>query len=145
MNVLMTLMGRSATHTLTITGGSIIDPVAHNGAGAGIRFNTDGTIDREDDTNGFVAWNAATDWIIPRGGDASAYEVRCTNIALDTWSTEPAAEDAWVAISEARTWLFSVPAPLGEHSLTCDFEIRTGSSGAAEDSGSFTFTVTETS
>jgi hypothetical protein len=111
---------------------------APSAATAGIRFNTDGTVDKRESAS-YTQVNSATDWIIPNGAASSDYEVRYTGHSGDAFTTEAAAEDTWIALSSNRLWQLSKNTA-GFYSCTCTFEIRKGT-GATIDTALCTFTA----
>ena len=133
---------------VTVSGGLIDDSSnPANGAAAGIRFNTDGTVDQELENAGSPAYSqisAGTDWIIPNDSATSLYEIRCSNVTANTWGLGSEVIDTWVDLSVAREWTYYRAAPLGTSSLFCDFEIR-HNGGAALDLGAYEFKIVETS
>ena len=124
--------------TVTLSGETIADSDS-GGATVSIFFRSDGTVDKKEGASTSQI-DSATDWIIPNGSADSTYEVRCTNIAGDTWSAEAAAEGTWVGLGSDREWRFTDSIP-GGYSLTCDFEIRKDG-GAALASTGYTFNLT---
>lgn len=123
---------------VTVSGEAVNDSDS-GGATGGIRFNSDGTIDKLEGAS-YSQIDSGTDWIIPNIAASGDFDVRCTNVSSgtsDDWTTEPAAEDVWINLGSDREWKMAVSAPFGLHDLTCDFEVRYNG-GAAEDTGTFT-------
>lgn len=112
----------------------------------GVQFRTDGTVYTGKSVNGAaVTWSAAGAWIDPLDEADGTYSVRCTNIAIiegpGDWTTEAAAEDAWIAISATRTWLSNKTAP-GNRQFTCTFEVRkTAGPPPTTGASAYTFTI----
>lgn len=68
---------------------------------AGVRINTDGTIDKNLDST-YSQIDAGTDWVIPNSAAGSLFEVRCT---LDSGSLlVDAGTGTWLAMSTNREW-----------------------------------------
>lgn len=94
----------------------------------GIRFNTNGTVETVEVLNGgaFV-WTAAGNWIDPAASADGTYDVRFTNLVVNSgsgdWTTEAAVDDAWIALSAQRIWLMNSTTPI-ENDFDCDFEVR---------------------
>ena len=116
----------------------------------GIRFNTDGTVEKGTSQNGAaISWVTAGSWINPESAASGDYDVRFTNmvhnVGSSDWTTEAAIDDAWIDLSAQRTWL-SNRTLLGNINFTCDFEVRDGG-GAPPDTGSseYTFDIDNTS
>lgn len=101
---------------------------------AGVRINTDGTVDKRINTN-FTQIDTATDWIIPNSAASSDYEVYCTdnnsNLAGGSSAT-----GTWLAMSAAREWLISHDGATPKQ-LDITIAIRF-SGGATIDSGNYT-------
>lgn len=113
---------------------------------AGVRINTDGTVDRRGGTSGnYVQIDSGTDWIIPNGSASSDFEVYCTvnsssGSGLDAGS---AATDTWLALSTNREW-FCSRTTVGTDSANLTISIRYNG-GATLDSGTYALTATKTS
>lgn len=102
---------------------------------AGIRVNTDGTIDKiEGGTTTQI--DTGTDWIIPNGAAHSLHEVRVTNV-VDTggdpgpWTDQAAADDIWIAITSNRFWSVQAVGPGGADSHGADFDLEIRFNGGA--------------
>lgn len=63
------------------------------------RFNTDGTVDRDDDA-GVVQVASSTDWIIPNSSASSGYELKWVQVSGDapTNTTNNIAENTWTSL-----------------------------------------------
>jgi len=97
-NVVVTLSG----HSIVTTG------TGQSSAYAGIRFNTDGTVD-EFESHGAGVYSqidSATDWIIPNAAVSEAtYHVRVSAAPpTDDFTTKPVANGSWIEISANREW-----------------------------------------
>jgi hypothetical protein len=112
--------------TVNLDGHTINDTRGSGTATAGIRFNTDGTVDRLIDAT-YTQIDAGTgDWLVS-GTNDNLWEVRFTNKVGNAWNSQAAAENAWIAISAAREWYIqdtNPNEPTGTKDITCDFEIR---------------------
>lgn len=127
-------------YLVTLSGGAA---VASTELGvAGIRVNTDGTIDKLED--GVVTQLAAsTDWVIPNGAASSDFDVRATSVTETGghglgWDSAPAADDTWVDLSVNRTWqdanVGSGGSNTGGHNFTLEIRYK---GGAALDSAAY--------
>ena len=96
-------------------------------AEAGIRFNSDGTVDKNEDGSYAQIGGASLDWISPRGYSTTQdFEVRYTNLQVgDDFTSKAAAEDAWVSISTNPVWIVT-EGDVATKTVECDFEIRDG-------------------
>jgi len=107
----------------------------------GIRFLTDGTVDIQEGTG--EAWIETGYWINNGGSITGNEEVRCTNIittiGAGDWTTEAAAEDAWVALTSVRTWIANKTSP-GDRAFTFTFEVR--DTVTPRDTGTSNYTIT---
>lgn len=107
----------------------------------GIRFNTDGTVDKRIST--YTQIDVATDWIIPNTAANGSYEVMTDNW-VDTggsgggFNAAAAAEGVWVALTANREWNVQAVGPDGADSsaMTFDAHIRFNG-GATLSSGSY--------
>lgn len=132
----------AAGATVTISGESVtvVSSTTSSQSRAGIRVNTDGTIDKRVG-NTYTQIDSATDWIIPNGSASSTYQIRITNVTWlqgSAFNTAAAAADTWIDMSADREWSIADTAPggTGIREVTFDLEIRLGE-GATIDSGSF--------
>ena len=123
--------------TVTVSG----ETISHTSLGtatAGIRFNTDGTVDKLTGST-YTQIDVATDWIIPNGAAPDDYEVRLESNSGDAFDAG-AAVGVWVAFSIAREWK-QIRSTDGTDTNTAVFGIRKGGAGGALDTGSFVFTA----
>ncbi len=123
---------------LVTLSGETIEDRGGSGRTAGIRFNTDGTVDKRE-RNDYTQIDVATDWIIPNVAATSEYEVRFTGHTGDPFTELAAAENIWIAISTAREWKLVNGSGGSTDTANATFEIRRGSSGAAMDTGAYVF------
>lgn len=112
---------------------------------AGIRVNTDGTIDKRE-LGIYTQIDSATDWIIPNGAASSSYEFRITSVTFNIGSVffiQAAAANTWINMAAAREWTVQDANPFGDGEVDVDFllEVRLGSSGSAITNGSYTLKV----
>ena len=117
------LLPTGHTRTVTLSGENLIndtntDPTASY---AGIRVNTDGTIDKRVGAT-YTQIDASTDWIIPNGDASSLYEVYLVdnNANVDAGSDSTA---TWLALSTNREWYVAVTSP-GSKNFDFDLSIR---------------------
>lgn len=88
------------TVNLTNNGVSVFDP---NSATAGFRFNSDGTVDRQQ-LGSYVQVNASTDWIIPNEEASADYEIFATHDALSSGTVLGDVLDTWLSLGSNREW-----------------------------------------
>ena len=123
---------------------SIVDGIAPYSSTVGIRFLTDGTVEIYEDNNAIVAdWESHGSWISDTGFITGDEEVRFTNFngsGGGDWTSEAAADDVWIGITQTRTWLFGTIAA-GTYSFTCDFEVRDAVNNLTTGSVSYTFQI----
>ena len=126
-------------------GGSVsrTDAVSPYNTTVAIRFNTDGTIETGKSINGAaITWTAAGNWISPTSEASNVYDVRFTNFngaGGGDWTSEAAADDAWIALVDAvRLWTM-VSTVEESISFTGNFEVRDGG-GAPPDTASSSYT-----
>ena len=127
---------------------SQIDAVAPYDSTVAIRFNTDGTVETGKSANGdALSWSSAGTWIQPTSEASSDYEVRFTNLVVNTgsgdWTTEAAVDDAWVDLGTQRTWSNNRTTEQTSN-FDCDFEVRAVAGGVPEGSDSYTFDIQNT-
>lgn len=107
---------------------------------AGVRFNTDGTVDQN--KGGFYTQiDSSTDWIIPNGGASSDFDVRLVSVTGAALDTGPAT-GTWVNLGTNREWL-QIRSTNGTDSSTCVFAIRYKGGGDL-DTGTYTLTAIKT-
>lgn len=107
----------------------------------GVRFNTDGTVDKRIAT--YTQIDSGTDWIIPNTSASGSYEVMTDNWA-DTggsgggFNAAAAAEGTWIALTANREWNVQAVGPMGADSskMTFDAHIRFNG-GATLSSGTY--------
>jgi len=95
-----------------------------------IRFNANGTVETGRALDGAaITWSDAGVWIIPSTEASSVYDVRFTNLTVNSggsdWSTEAAADNIWINLGTARTWSNNRTGS-GLFDFDCDFEVRDG-------------------
>ena len=126
----------------------VLDGVSPYNSNVGIRFNTDGTVDTGESTNGGIIWTETGTWINPTSEADSTYDVRFTNLSQTQgsgdWNAEAAADDVWIAISSTRTWTANSTI-VTVRRWTCDFEVRkNGGAPPTTGSASYTFGIENT-
>lgn len=133
---------KNAAGLVTLSGETGISDAGSGPRHAGLRFNTDGTLDKLIGTSTFTQIDAATDWIIPNDQQEAIYEVRYVSFVGDeVFLLDPSGENTWVALSESRTWRITNTTGSTTETASCDFEIRLGSSGSAIATASYAFSA----
>jgi hypothetical protein len=133
--------GASAGGTVTVSGEVVTHLVGSSGTAiAGIRFNSDGTVDKRVGGT-YTQIDSGTDWIIPNGDADSTYDVSYTG-ASGTWSVQASTEGTWTNLGADRLYYVTATGGTGiPKSITCTFNIRKDG-GSVIDSASFTCTAT---
>lgn len=124
----------TAGAVVTITGGSYYAWDDTSVPIAKLIVRTDGTIDRQKNTNTPVQWNPLTDWIYPNYFTDSLYEFRVTNVVIlrgTGWYASPGADGTWFDMSADRTW------EVRNGNIRFDLEVRYNG-GAVLDAGQYT-------
>lgn len=80
--------------TVTLSGEGIVHTNLGGVATAGLRVNTDGTLDKRVGTSYFQI-DSATDWIIPNNAAETDYEFRVTSVTGDGFSSSPGSDGTW--------------------------------------------------
>jgi hypothetical protein len=129
---------------VTVSGELITHFTTGATATAGVRVNTDGTIDKLVGAV-YTQIDASTDWIIPNIEASSTYEVRITNVSWtqgSSFDTEASPAEVWISMAANREWSIvdATSTGLGAKSLTFDIEIRYDG-GAVLDAGSFSMSA----
>jgi hypothetical protein len=127
--------------TLTLSGQTItklsFDPTdAH----AVLKVDNNGNVYQSADTGSrsYTQIDTATDWVRPTTKAPGAYEVRYTGLTGDALSFNTAAQNTWHPLSSGDFVLRnSVTGPVGDRDSTFTVEIRDGSSGSADVSGTY--------
>lgn len=112
--------------TVNLDGHPINHTLGSGTATAGIRFNTDGTVDKLLGSTYTQIDSGTGDWLVS-GTNDNLWEVRYTNSVGNAFASSAAAEDTWIALSAAREWYCTDTdpnEPAGTKDITCDFEIR---------------------
>jgi len=92
-------------------------------AQSGVRFNTDGTVDINEQGI-YSQIDSATDWIIPNGVDGKGdYEVRAVQNSGDALDGGSDALNTWLALSTAREWFGLGGSPEFDANLTIDIRL----------------------
>ena len=124
----VTVSGESVTHDTDVT------------ATAGIRFNSDGTVDKREGSS-YTQVDTSTDWIDPNGAADSTYDVRITSVVWTNGSSffvEAASEDVWIDLGSDREWSVqdTQSSGLGRKTVSFTVEIRKDE-GAVIDSATY--------
>lgn len=102
---------------------------------AGLRVNSDGTVDKRIQTT-YSQIDNATDWIIPNSASADdTYHVRMTVDAGDAFTSGPS---SWVNVNTNPVWYLQDSAPLTN---TCTLEISNDGGSTTLTSGTYVFNV----
>lgn len=109
---------------------------------AAVVMRLDGTVDKIENATA-TQLDSGTDWIVPNGDADAADETRYTSLTGDALDgTTSLAEDIWGTLAADKFFEQRIPGPAIESkSSTFTLEARHGSSGAAEDSASYTLNV----
>lgn len=102
-----------------------------------VRFNSDGTVDKDSNIDGVGARGS---WFsgAPRTGVGSGYEIRSLSAgASGGWFSAAEVDDTWVALSSNRTWT-ARRTTSGVETVVRTFEIRRVGGSSALDSHEFT-------
>ncbi len=117
--------------TVTVSGATISD-VNEFFAIAGVRFNSDGTVDQGSVSSQI---NAGTDWVRPVSEAPGSYQIRAQLVSGVASNVAGAALDTWHALTSSREW--TVGAGLNQLvSVTLRISIREGT-GAILDTGDY--------
>jgi len=141
---IMSVAGAPAP-VITISGEHVSQIVGLGTKTAGIRINTDGTIDKRQGA-GYSQIDAGTDWVIPNGAAKTTTEFRIVDVVWNTgfgFYVEAAAEDTWIdLLAGALEWSVrdSSSTPAGNKDVDFVLEVRP-SGGATLDTGPFRLTA----
>lgn len=111
---------------------AVVDPA---NAQAGVRFNSDGTIDKNEGGS-YTQIDANTDWIIPNGADKTPYTVRCTDNNANL-AAGSAATGTWLAATSTWNWYIEQTS-FGTKNLDIDLEISPDGGTTIIASGNYT-------
>lgn len=143
MSILLAAFSLRAGPVVTLSGETAIDSsqTEPDVAIAGVRINTDGTLDKITGTEAtpvYTQIDALTDYVIPNAAAPGAYQFQCTdnNANLDAGSD---ATGSWQAISLGAQ-LYYVTADATTTLLDIDLDVRQGT-GATLDTGNYTGTA----
>jgi hypothetical protein len=93
---------------------------------AGIRFNSDGTVDKNAD-GAYTQVDSATDWMTPNAAAPGPYSIRAT---LDSGDTPGGPElGSWHALTSAREWFLN-SSGLGVLQCSLTIEISPNAGGS---------------
>jgi hypothetical protein len=113
--------GQGVIYTLS---GETVSPTGSPDQTAGIRFNSDGTVDKNENGT-YSQIDSVTDWAIPNNGATGSERVRYTSHVGDAYTSEAAAENVYVAISGNPQW-FLTDSTMAGPSNTATFQIDDG-------------------
>lgn len=134
-------INESLAGDVTVSGEYISDIGAASACTAGVRFNSDGTVDKLVHGTWYQI-DASTDWIDPNGDADSTYDVRITNVswtAGSSFNVSAAAEDIWINLGSNREWsvIDTNSGPAGIQNVSFTVEIRKDD-GPVLDSATYT-------
>lgn len=117
---------------LRFLGVNVSNIVIGSSCTSGFRFNTDGTIDENE--NGIYTQVGL--WHTEKPGIGSSYQVRALSSGKSgTWTASAAADDTWITISAGREWSVTQGSP-GVKTTSATFEFRpVGGSSAIRSAG----------
>ena len=118
---------------VTVSGESISDIQVLTTATAGVRFNADGTIDKNV-TGVYSQIDSGTDWLIPNAAAPSLYQVYAAYTGV---APSGAATNTWLDLTSNREWTVVNSGPGGTDVCTLTVSIRYNGGGVI-DSGVFT-------
>lgn len=126
--------------TVTLSGETITDTATDRSCTAGIRFNSDGTVDKLVNAT-YTQIDSGTDWIIPNGSASGDYDVRVTSVTGDAFTSSPVANGSWINLGSNRLWsITDSDSGASTQSTTFTAEIR-NPSGTTVGSASYTLTA----
>jgi len=127
--------GVGSMGTVTVSGEAIADVNAT--PMVGVRFNTDGTIDKRTGTSGaptYTPIDTATDWIVPNSrASKRTFHVQATLNAESGGGTKLGTLSSWLEVSTAREWSIERLSGAGSGTSTWDLDIA-----ISDDAGSTT-------
>ncbi len=131
--------------------GETIQHITVSGPWAGVRINSDGTIDkRTGATPTYTQIDAVTDWIIPNGDASALYDVKIEEVSLTgggspTFSNPGGAGkglSTWFDLGSNREWGVRTPGPSQSNVWTITIHIR-WNGGAELDQGTYPLNVVD--
>lgn len=128
---------------LTLSGHSVVANTSGSQASARIKIDSDGKVYESVNLAAWVQVDTVDDWVRPANAAPGSFETRYTNLTVDALASATAAEDIWHPMSSGDFILEqtdNTPAFGGNISIV-DIEIRSGSSGSAEVSASYSLTA----
>ena len=90
-------------------------------AEVGIRFNADGTVDKNVGGS-FSQIDSLTDWIIPNAGANAGYDLAYTDKTGSAWNNEASPEDTTVNMGTDRVYRL-LRTTVGLNTITCNFKL----------------------
>ena len=135
-----TIAGAGAvTDALNLDGHTIQADTVGSDAQAELTIDQNGNVYSKLNTAARIQIDTAADWVRPTGSAPGTYEVRYTGLTGDALSFNTAAENVWYALSTTDYVLRQADSTtkFGGTSSTFTVEIREGSSGAADVTGSY--------
>ena len=96
------LVGHHNVGNLLTLSGAVLSYDSTSDTTSGIRFNTDGTVDKRENAS-YTQISAASDWIIPNSAAPSDYEVRVSGAPPgDAFTNSTGADGTWFTLDSAR-------------------------------------------
>lgn len=108
MTIHMTQLGHSWLR-VALSGENITDSFGSPTATAGVRINTDGTVDKNE-TGVYSQIDSSTDWIIPNAAASSAYYVKAEQVSSSGPGTRTGTLSTWLQLTSNREWKISATA-----------------------------------
>lgn len=144
MMLLGILLRGGAKYVLTLTDATIthavIDPAD---ATAGVRFQTDGTLDRVQGATP-TQINSTTDWVIPNNA-AGTFHVKATEVSWGGAGTRVGTMGSWVELGTiVRNWYLFYDGAVSNEQWVIDIEISDDGGTTTIDTGRFTMNANVT-
>ena len=135
---LIAAFGEGGDPTYTLSGETGISSVGTPGPfQAGVRVNSDGTIDKRE-TASYTQIDAATDWKIPNSVPTGAnVRIRCTDNNANLHASSDAT-GSWLLLTVDREWWVEQSGSVGSKALDITLEISLDGGSTVHDSASYT-------
>jgi len=127
---------------LTISGEPVSAVAGPTPRIAGIRINTDGTLDKRVGGT-YTQIDSGTDWIAPNGAARATHEFRIVDVVFNfgsSWFVEAEVEDTWIDLTGgALEWSVRDNSSSASENVSVDFTLEGRQNGGATlDTGDFT-------
>ena len=143
MSLFFTMMAGGTKGVLTLSGEAVSDVSVVAPTIAGIRINTDGTIDKREGAV-YTPIDVGTDWIVPNNRATTANEFRITSVTYTSGTfnevKDMPVDGTWYDLTGGAIEMSGTdtnPSAAGVIDIAFTLEVRRGSSGAAEASGPY--------